>query len=76
VIEPGKQYRDTSGTLLGQMNTCNGPIGDFWCAMLGDGRYFTKDGVCVALFGKMHHGNNVAPGPEFNICFALSMAKT
>jgi hypothetical protein len=68
MIVAGKIYQDASGTELGQMNTSHGGLGDFWCAKLGDGRYYSSQGTCLSLFGEVHAENPV-PTPSHNIIF-------
>lgn len=55
MLVAGKKYVDREWRDLPVMNASDG-IGDFWCARLGDGRYYQSDGKCVAVFGRAHDG--------------------
>ena len=66
MIESGKIYIDNSGKKLPAMNA--GTVdGEFWCARLGDGRYYADDGTCLRLFGESNGGENLSPNDNFNI---------
>ena len=66
MIKAGVKYMDQNGTELPAMHA--GTVeGEFWCARLGDSRYYSADGTCLRLYGTANGGENLSPDKGRNI---------